>query len=502
MLLKRLLSGIEYSVAAGDIDGVDISRVEYDSRRSGREDLFVCLAGARTDGHVFAPLAYENGCRAFLVERKLDLPRDAVQIVTGNTRRALAVISATFYDRPSDELHVIGITGTKGKTTTALLVHSVLNAAGISCAYIGSNGVIINGEHIETMNTTPESLELHHFFSMMRSSGVTHVALEVSSQALDHYRVHGIDFDITVFTNLFRDHISPVEHASFEEYKAAKSKLFSDYNKRLIVYNADDGASLSVISGDKTTERVSVSVTDSGADFFASNVEPYRDTDSLGVTFDCVHDGKTTPVRLMTPGKFSVYNGLCAIAVASYYGVPVELASDILRDTSVTGRFEVVRGLPGRTFIIDYAHNGVSLTSALSVLREYDPERIICVFGSVGGRTQERRRELAEASAKYADYTVITSDNPDFEPASQIAAEIESHLGPDAPHEIIVDRETAVRRTVRMSRPGDIVLFAGKGHERYQLIGGIKVPFSERAVIIDECRAVIAEEMEKRAGLD
>ncbi len=502
MLLKRLLSGIEYSVAAGNTEGVDISRIEYDSRRSGREDLFVCLAGARTDGHIFAPLAYENGCRAFLVERKLDLPRDAVQIVTGNTRRALAVISATFYDRPADELHIIGITGTKGKTTTALLIHSILNAAGISCAYIGSNGVIINGEHIETMNTTPESMELHHFFSLMRSSGVTHVALEVSSQALDHFRVHGIDFDVTVFTNLFRDHISPVEHATFEEYKAAKSKLFSDYQKRLIVYNSDDPASLSVISGDKTSERRSFSVIDRNADFFAKNVSPYRDTDSLGVTFDCVCGNKTTPFRLMTPGNFSVYNGLAAIAVASYYGVPAELSADILRDTAVNGRFEVVRGLPGRTFIIDYAHNGISLTSALKVLREYNPERIICVFGSVGGRTQERRRELAEAAAEFADYVVITSDNPDFEPAAQIASEIESHLGSDVPHEIIVDRETAVRRTVRMSRPGDIVLFAGKGHERYQLIEGIKVPFSERSIILDECRTIVAEEIEKKAAAD
>ena len=502
MLLKRLLSGIDYSVAAGDAEGVGISRIEYDSRRSGREDLFVCLTGARTDGHIYAPLAYEGGCRAFLTERKLDLPEDAVQIVTENTRRALAVISATFYGRPADELHVIGVTGTKGKTTTALLIHSILNAAGISCAYIGSNGVIINGEHIETMNTTPESMELHHFFALMRSSGVTHVALEVSSQALDHFRVYGIDFDVTVFTNLYRDHISPVEHASFEEYKAAKSKLFSDYKKRLIVYNADDSASLSVISGDKTTERRSFSVNDCAADYFAREISPYRDADSLGVTFDCVHGDKTTHFRLMTPGNFSVYNGLAAVAVASYYGVPAELSADILRDTSVSGRFEVVRGLPGRTFIIDYAHNGISLREALKVLREYDPERIICLFGSVGGRTEERRRGLAEAASEYADYVVITSDNPDREPAAQIAAEIESHLAPGVPHEIIVDRESAVRRTVRMSRPGDIVLFAGKGHERYQLIEGIKTPFSERSIILDECRTMIAEEMEKKAGID
>ena len=193
---------------------------------------------------------------------------------------------------------------------------------------------------------------------------------------------------------------------------------------------------------------------------------------------------------MRTPGTFSVHNGLAAIAVASSYGISVEQSAEILARSSVCGRFEVVDGLPGRTFIIDYAHNGLSLTSALSVLRSYDPSRLICVFGSVGGRTRFRREELAKAASALADYCIITSDNPDYEPPENITDEILSHYDKSTPYEVILNRETAVRRAVDISREGDIVLFAGKGHERYQLIRGEKVPFNERDLILDQCRAI------------
>ncbi len=489
MKLSDLLSNVEYTVLAGDVE-CDISAVEYDSRRIRGGELFVCLSGARVDGHNFARSAYAAGCRAFLCERAIELPEDAIIVKTENTRSALAELSAAFYGYPADRLHIIGVTGTKGKTTTSLLIQSILEESGIPCAYVGSNGVMINGRHIETVNTTPESRELQHYFAAMLEAGVEHVVIEVSSQALDHNRVQGIGFDVCIFTNLSPDHIGEGEHASFEEYRAAKRKLFTDYPVRLAVVNADDENSEYMLESSSVPSVKFSSSGRSDAELSASNCRIFRNENALGIAFDCVDGEEKVEVEMLTPGLFSASNGLAAIAACSYYGVSVRKCAEILAHTAVNGRFEVVPALPKRTFIIDYAHNGLSLTSALGVLRAYDPARLICVFGSVGGRTQIRRRELAEAASALADYCIITSDNPDYEEPTQIVDEIVSYLSPNMPHEVITDREVAVRRAVSMAEDGDIVLFAGKGHERYQLVCGEKLPFCERDIILDECRAL------------
>lgn len=462
----------------------EIEKIEYNSLKAREGDLFVCLTGAKRDGHDFAPRAYENGTRAFLVERIIDLPSDAIQIVTPDTRAALAIISADFYGRPADRLHIIGITGTKGKTTTALLVSAILNEAGKNCAYIGSNGVIINNRHIETVNTTPESLQLHHYFAMMAAEGVEYAVIEVSSQALIHNRVDGIPFEVTAFTNLYRDHISDIEHATMEEYRDAKKRLFDKFSPRCVVYNADDPVSEYMISGHKG-DKLSFS-TEGKGDVNSSKPELYRDETSLGITFDCNQNGITIPVKLMSPGAFSVYNGLCAISICSLFGVSRDFSASVLSHTPVQGRFEIVKGTPGTTFVIDYSHNGISLTKALQTLREYEPERIICVFGSVGGRTECRRQELAEAASEYADYSIITSDNPDFEDPDNVINDIASFMK-DSRYECITDRAEAIKRAVTLAWEGDIVLFAGKGHETYQLICGKKVPFCERELIEEAC---------------
>ena len=467
---------------------IDITKIEYNSLKAEKGHLFVCLPGARRDGHDFAPRAYENGVRAFLVERKLPLPDDCVQIVTPDTRAALAVISADFYGRPADKLHIIGITGTKGKTTTALLVASILNAAGKNCAYVGSNGVIINGKQTETVNTTPESLQLHHFFSMMVAEGVKYAVIEVSSQALMHNRVDGLPFEVTAFTNFSPDHIGEGEHADLLEYKNAKKRLFDCFTPKCVVYNADDEVSEYMISGHKG-DTISFSLSGEG-DMVATAPRLYRNETSLGITFDCCCNGITVPVQLMTPGAFSVYNGLCAMAIVRHFGVSCDFSASVLAHTPVQGRFEIVEGTPGVTFVIDYSHNGISLTKALCTLREYEPERIICVFGSVGSRTQCRRRELAEAASAYADYSIITSDNPDFEEPENVISEIASHMN-GAEYECITDRADAIKKAVSMAKEGDIVLFAGKGHETYQLVCGKKLPFSERELIENACAALL-----------
>jgi len=480
MKLSDIIKNITYS-GEGDCE---IERIEYNSLKSCRGDLFVCLPGAKRDGHDFAYSAYDKGTRAFLCERRLDLPEDAIQIITPDTRAALAVIAADFYGRPAERLHLIGITGTKGKTTTALLVAAILNAAGKSCAYIGSNGVIINDRRIETVNTTPESLQLYHYIALMVAEGVEYSVLEVSSQALMHNRVDGLPFEVTAFTNLSPDHIGEGEHSDFEDYKNAKKRLFDRFDAKCVVYNADDEVSEYMISGHRG-QRLSFSL-EGEADLTATEPMLYRGETSLGIAFDSVERDVTIPVRLMSPGAFSVYNGLCAIGICKQFGVSRDFAARVLSRTPVQGRFEIVEGTPGITFVIDYSHNGFSLTKALCTLREYNPRRIICVFGSVGGRTQCRREELAKAASEYADYSIITSDNPDFEKPENVIAEIASHMG-DAQYECITDREEAIKKAVSMARVGDIVLFAGKGHETYQLICGRKVPFSEREIIEEAC---------------
>lgn len=484
MKLETLVARIPHQ-GGGDCE---INAITYDSRRAGPGTLFVCLVGARTDGHRFAASAYQNGCRAFLAERALDLPADAVQIQTSDTRGALAVIGADFYGQPARQLHLIGITGTKGKTTTALLTAAILNAHGCPCAYIGSNGVDIAGQHYETVNTTPESLELQRFFRLMADAGVTHCVLEVSSQALAHHRVDGLPFEAVAFTNLSPDHIGTGEHPDFEDYKNSKHRLFTDYAARCMVCNADDEASAFMRSG-FAGEVVTFGI-DRTADYHGTALHKYRSGSALGIDFVCRCGGQSTPVRLLSPGAFSVSDALCAIALCGAFGVGCSACAAVLAHTPVQGRFELVEGLPGRTFVIDYAHNGLSLTSALHTLRDYAPRRLICVIGTVGGKSQIRRQELAGAASAGADYTILTSDNPDFEDPAAIIAEMAAHMAPGARFDCILDRREAIRAAITMAGEGDIVLFAGKGHETYQLIKGVKTPFVEREIIRDFCREI------------
>jgi len=467
----------------GSADPV-LTEVEYDSRRHVAGSLFFCMPGAVVDGHSYAGKVYDSGCRAFVVERLLDLPEDAVQVVVKSSRAALAVLSAAFYGNPADRLTLIGVGGTKGKTTTSILIQGILCACGIACAYIGSNGISYLGRHFDTVNTTPESRELHRHFRAMVEAGVTHVVMEVSSLAPCTHRVDGLTFDTVLFTNLGRDHIGPTEHATFEEYRDAKRRLYTEFGAKNVIWNADDTHGRYMVE-ETTARRISYAIR-TEADFRGSGLTPYRDSTSLGIEFDVMHEGKRNSVRLRTPGAFSLYNGLAAIAACTCCGVTVPECADALRTISVTGRFEVVDAVPGATFLIDYAHNGMSLTSALRELRAYQPKRLICIFGTVGGRTQERRQELAEAASGYADYSIITSDNPNYEDPDIIIAEIVSHMDKNALYTTVTDREEAVRFAVRIAKEGDILLFAGKGHETYQLINGEKRPFSERAIILDE----------------
>lgn len=458
-----------------------------DTRRLvGEHSLFVCIRGAVVDGHDFALRAYAGGCRLFVAERLLGLPVDALVVHVTDARRALARMSAAFYGYPARELTVIGITGTKGKTTTALLIRHMLEQNGIPAGYIGSNGVEFAGKFFPTANTTPESCDLHAYLRQMVDAGVKYVALEVSSQALYLHRVHGLEFPIAIFTNLSHDHIGGVEHPTFAHYRDCKRSLFTHHATGTVIANLDDPATPDMVAGCRRLVGVSV---EGEGDLVARDIALFRRESRLGVEFVVRHGGEEVAFALPMPGAFNVHNALCAAAVGLEAGLtPAQIAASLAR-ISIKGRFEAIDVLDGVTFLIDYAHNGMSLRAALETLRLYHPSRLICLFGSVGGRTQMRRPELGAVANELCDLAILTADNPDFEDPAAVIADIAAAFTPDGcPYLVEPDRAEAIRMAVELARPGDIVLLAGKGHEDYQLIEGKKVPFDERAVL-HECAA-------------
>ena len=470
-----------------------ITALCYDSRLASEGTVFFCLVGKVSDGHEFALSAYRRGCRFFVAERELDIPDDAVIFTVPDTRAALADAAAEFYDHPERVIKLIGLTGTKGKTTTALLIRELLNGAEIPTGYIGTNGVDYGDYHYATVNSTPESVEIYRYLRDMLNAGMVACTLEVSSQALWMGRTRGLVFDSTLFLNLSRDHIGGVEHPTMEHYRDCKKRLFTDYTARTVVAGVDDATAAYMTEG-VAAPVLSFSTQDEAATWYAEGICPHRRGDRLGVEFRVKHNGKTLDGEwfLPMPGDFNVRNALAALCVVCEgFGVDPHQAQALLATASVTGRFETVisPALPGVTFIIDYAHNGVSLTSILDALTAYAPKRIICLFGSVGGRTKERRRDLALAAAHRCDFCVLTADNPADEPVMDIIREIDSHFPPDAcPRIHEPDREVAIRDLVKNAEAGDVILLAGKGHETYQLIGARRVDFSEREILRDALR--------------
>ena len=499
MLFSQLTNGIALERVKGNADSCEVIDIVYNSANAKADTVFVCVVGARSDGHSFAPDAYKRGCRIFVVSHGIDLPDDAIIYKAQNTRIALAELSSAFFSHPSRELNIIGITGTKGKTTTSLLVAGLLNSLGESTGYIGSNGIDYAGKHYNTANTTPESYNLHSCFRSMIQAGVKNVVMEVSSQAVLMHRVHGITFDTCVFTNLAHDHIGVGEHPTFENYRDCKAKLFSDFGCHTMIYNAYDTASEYMKKNACAEEFYSTSA-QSEADLYADKIRSFRKNGILGVEFMLHAYGETVEVSIPLAGDFNVENAVNAVAVCASLAkdkrMQISFANDRemlmtfaekLSDIFVCGRCQVVKNdyLPDRSFVIDYAHNGYSLSSVLKLLRSYCPHRLICLVGSVGERSLDRREELATVASELADVCIFTADNPGTEPPEKIISEMYSYCAENK-HKVICieDREKAIAHAVNISESGDIILLAGKGHEDYQLIGKEKIPFSEKALVL------------------
>ena len=490
MKLFELLSVINVkNLDISTIPDTEIICICHDSRKAVSGCVFVCKCGAFSDGHDYAQNAYAAGARIFIAQRELNPPPDASVFIVPDTSEALSAMAQKFYAYPQRQLKIMGITGTKGKTTLALSVYGICKKYGLCVGYIGTNGAIYNGIQEQTQNTTPDVLELQRILRNMLDSGVEYVFLEISSQALWQKRIDGLDFHATLFTNLYRDHIGGVEHPTFEHYRDCKKSLFSNYHSEKIIINSDSEYAGAMVSGaDKEKIFTTSARGDKNSHLYAENAVRSRKNNSLGVEFDCFGYGFCGErIFLPFPGLYSVENALQIIALCLYLGLDKEFIISSLDTLCVSGRFETVTltHKPDTLFIIDYAHNGASLSSVLKALSGYSPSRIICVFGSVGGRTFGRRKDLALAASEYSDIIIVTSDNPDNESPLNVIDQICSHLT-DFDGEVykIEDRAEAVRFASEISRPGDFVLFAGKGHENYQLVGGRKIPFCEREILL------------------
>ena len=477
MKLKTILKDIK---AKNEFPDPEIGEIVYDSRKAAEGTLFVALVGAENDGHDYAASAYENGCRAFLLERYVSLPEDAICVFVPDTRAALAVCSAEFFGHPAEELAVIGITGTKGKTSIAHIIQSVLDSGGMKCGIIGTVGAGYGDVTLPTVNTTPESYEIQKLFRTMADGGCRAVAIEVSSLGLKSHRVDGIRFSHAVFTNLFPDHIGGHEHASFEEYKECKKRLFSQCDKAII--NLDDDYSDEFISC--CGSPVVTFGRKNGADYRLLSTKNFKEGHSLGVSFSFEHGGIKDGCMVSMPGEINAMNALVAIAVADDLGIEREKTKEALSHVTAKGRGEVFE--TGRDFsvIIDYAHNGVSLESILETVRGYEHNRIISLFGSVGDRAQLRRKELGEVAGRLSDLCIVTTDDPGFEDPQSIIDDITAAVDSvGGKHIGFVDREEAIRYAVNNALPGDIIVLAGKGHEEFMKVRGKREPFSERKIL-------------------
>ena len=488
MELKKILVGIDGLKAKGSLD-IDIKGLESNSKNIKEGYMFIAIKGFATDGHSYINDAIKAGAKVVMVQEGCDLktiklPSDVTLIMAKDTREALAKCSCNYYGDPSRKFKLIGVTGTKGKTTTTFMIKNILEKAGQKVGLIGSIATYIGAEKIQDNDrTTPESIDLQKLFAKMAKENVDTVVMEVSSQSLKLDRVTGSDFDLVVLTNFSKDHISEKEHTDMEDYYNSKLKLFSMCKN--VILNADD---YNVIKVKKLIKDLDIKTygIDNAADFLAKDVT----VQNSGVDFKIRLNNKNEIIKVAISGRFSVYNALAAIAVTQKLGANVDNIKEGLLEIVVPGRSELVPNDRGLTIMIDYAHSPESLENILKATKSYAKGKVISVFGCGGNRDNTKRPIMGEISGKLADYTIITSDNPRFEDPESIVKEIEVGIKKtNGKYECIIDRIEAIKRAIKIATKRDVIILAGKGHEPYQEIKGEKHPFDEREIV----RSIIKE---------
>ena len=481
MDLRRLTQNTGCRLLRGDAL-TEITSVCCDSRCAGPGALFVCLPGRHADGHDFAAQAVAAGAAAVLCTHDVPgLPAGCAVLLAGDPRRAMAALAARLYGEPARAMTMIGVTGTKGKTTTAHLLAAVLQADGRRVGLVGTNGVCWPGHRHDLNHTTPESCDLQLLLRRMADDGCDTCVMEVSSLGLKFDRAAEIEFAVGVFTNLSPDHIGPGEHKTFEEYRSWKGQLFKRCTTGVV--NIDDENTEALLEG-HTCKLVTYGCSEK-ADYRAGTYQLLRTHDFLGVQFH-VSGKDDMDVKVNMPGEFSVYNALAALTVGKVVGLPDEAIYEGLGRCVVKGRVELVPISRKFTILLDYAHNEVSTESLLTTLRAYKPHRLVVVFGCGGNRSKLRRYGMGEICAKMADLSILTEDNNRFEKIEDILADIRVGMNkgnPDAKFVEIPDRLDALHYAVDHAQEGDLIAVIGKGHETYRDRMGVKTPFLERELL-------------------
>ena len=508
--LHELTAGI-----CDDADEREINAIIYDSRKVCEGCLYIAIKGARFDGHSAIAAAAEAKAAAVLAQyadeqqKEICKKNNCALLITNDTRRALALCSAAFFGQPAKELVTIGITGTKGKSTVAFMVKSIMEELGYKCGLIGTVEVDTSARRIPSVNTTPESYELQSYLREMCDAGCRAVVMEVSSQGLMMHRTDGIHFNVGVFTNLSPDHIGPNEHKDFDDYLRCKSLLFK--NCRVAAVNSDDEHTDDILDGNRCDELIRFGFSEH-ADMRAICYRPGECGGQPGTELSFSYKGKKYHMTLPFPGRFSVYNIMSAIAaVCAAFGDDEEISTDRIIECSekslkhalIKGRMELLPVSDEYSLMIDYAHNAMALESLLSTLRDYCSGRLITLFGCGGNRAKSRRYEMGEVSGRLSDLTVITSDNPRDEEPLDIIADIEAGISrTDGKHITVADRREAIACAMHEAKRGDIVILAGKGHEDYQEIKGVKHHMDERELVYgilkDDGNKAAMERMRRR----
>lgn len=490
MKLEKLLTDVEYKLLQGSLE-TEVSDIAYDSRKVKKNGMFVAIEGTVVDGHKFIPSAVEAGADVVVLEKETFVEKsDVTVILVENGRKALSLMSAAYFDYPAKKMITVGITGTKGKSTTEHMVRDIIEKSGKTCGIIGTVGAFMNGKSIVTEHTTPESYELQKLFAMMVEEGCEYMVMEVSSQGIKMDRVAGIEFDYGVFTNISPDHIGPGEHENFEEYLSCKAELFRRCKTGII--NRDDEHYADIVKN--ATCKIMTFGTSEGADLQALNIRHVAKGGELSMEFTA-KGAVEGEIVVGLPGRFNIYNAMCAACTGVALGMPKEVILHALEHVKVRGRVEVMPVSDDFSVLIDFAHNGVSSESVLSTLREYNPNRIVSIFGCGGNRSKVRRYEMGEVIGRMSELAIITSDNPRREDVMDIIEDIKVGMAKSNGNYVVIpDREEAVAYALKHAQKGDMIILLGKGHEEYQEINGVKHHYSEREAVVKGMKKVYGKD--------
>ena len=457
-------------------EDINLTGIAYDSRNVLPGNVFVCIKGFETDGHKYAAAAVKNGAVLVVAEDMVDVSVPVWYVE--NSRMEIAEMACKYYGNPSKKFKLIGLTGTNGKTTITYLIRSIIEEAGLRIGVIGTNQNIIGDKVLVTQSTTPttpNALELQQLFAEMEQSGADGVVMEVSSHALELERVHGCHFDVGVFTNLTRDHLD--FHKTMENYLAAKAKMFDIIAKGVVNFDDEGGKK---IAANAPCDIIKVGLGD-GCDLRAENIH----ITARGTDFDVIYEGNKYPVHIVIPGRFSVYNAICAFGAALQLGIDIPtIIRGLEKATGVMGRVEVVPTDTDYTVIIDYAHTPDGLENIISTVQDFAKGDVITVFGCGGDRDNTKRAPMGEIAGRLSDFSIITSDNPRTEDPQAIVDMIEEGMKKtDGKYTVIVDRREAIGYALDHAKKDDVIILAGKGQETYQIIGKEKHDFDERVIV-------------------